>query len=212
MENARLEELIRLFKKARIGVVGDFCLDAYWVLEAEKKQLSVETGKPTEAVLSQYYSLGGAGNITANLAAMGAGAVHSFSVLGDDIFGRETLSQLCGFNVNVDGIIIQQQEWDTPVYAKPYIDGQEQRRIDFGRYNKIAIKTEERLLSCIQSAIGVLDVLIVNQQLLNSIYSDRVIAELIHLTHQVLPFPNNQTFHQPVSSELDYIFLYSLER
>jgi len=184
MKNTRLENLIKSFKKGRVGVIGDFCLDAYWVFEAEKKQLSVETGKPTEAVLSQNYSLGGAGNISANLAAVGVGTKQVFAVLGDDIFGREILNQLRGLNANVDGVVIQGRGWDTPVYAKPHIDGQEQERIDFGRYNKIAAKTEDQLLSHLQSTIGTLDILIINQQLSNSIYSDRVITDLIRLARQ----------------------------
>ena len=184
MKNARLENLIRSFEKARIGIIGDFCLDAYWVFEAEKKQKSVETGKKTQAVLSQNYSLGGAGNISANLAAMGVGTMQVFAVLGDDIFGREILNQLRSLKVNVDGVVIQKQKWDTPVYAKPHIDGQEQERIDFGRYNKIVTKTEDQLLSHLQSVIGTLDILIINQQLPNSIYSDRVITDLIRLARQ----------------------------
>ena len=184
MKNARLEDLIKSFKKGRVGVVGDFCLDAYWVFEAEKKQLSVETGKGTQAVLSQNYSLGGAGNISANLEAMGVGTMQVFAVLGDDIFGREIINQLRSLNVNVDGVVIQERGWDTPVYAKPYLGGQEQERIDFGRYNKIATKTEDQLLSHLQSAIGTLDILIINQQLSNSIYSDRVITDLIRPARQ----------------------------
>ncbi len=184
MNNTRLENLIKSFKKARVGVIGDFCLDAYWVFENEKKEISVETGRKTQAVLSQNYSLGGAGNISANLAAMAVGTMQIFAVLGDDIFGREILNQLQNLNVNTDGVVIQEQGWDTPVYAKPHIDGQEQERIDFGRYNKIAVKTEDQLLSHIQSVIGALDILIINQQLSNSIYSDRVITDLISLASQ----------------------------
>jgi len=107
-----------------------------------------------------------------------------FAVLGDDIFGREILNQLHRLKVNADGVVIQKQHWDTPVYAKPHIDGQEQERIDFGRYNKIAAKSEDQLLSHLQSAIGTLDILIINQQLSNSIYSDRVISDLIRLARQ----------------------------
>ncbi|MCK5851996.1 HAD family hydrolase [bacterium] len=184
MNNTRLEDLIRSFKNGRVGIIGDFCLDAYWILENEKKEISVETGRKTQAVLSQNYSLGGAGNISANLAAMGVGTMQIFAVLGDDIFGREILNQLRNLKANVDGVVIQEPKWDSPVYAKPHIDGREQERIDFGRYNKIAAETEDQLLSHLQSAIGTLDILIINQQLLNSIYSDRVINDLIRLARQ----------------------------
>jgi bifunctional ADP-heptose synthase (sugar kinase/adenylyltransferase) len=38
-----LERAIASFPKVRAAVLGDFCLDAYWMLDTEKIELSVET-------------------------------------------------------------------------------------------------------------------------------------------------------------------------
>jgi len=54
--NERLGEILSRFSKARIGVVGDYCLDAYWILHEGERELSVETGKPTHAVVRQRYT------------------------------------------------------------------------------------------------------------------------------------------------------------
>ena len=59
---------------AKIAVVGDFCLDAYWELEADWAQTSIETGLAVRRVVAQRYELGGAGNVAGNLRAIGVGA------------------------------------------------------------------------------------------------------------------------------------------
>lgn len=61
IEVKRLKEILDNFNKATVGIVGDFCIDAYWTLDTGARELSVETWKPTSAVTSQHYSLGGCG-------------------------------------------------------------------------------------------------------------------------------------------------------
>ena len=137
MQHERLEQILSGFQKADVGIIGDFCLDSYWILDNGKRQLSVETGKPTYAVTDQRYSLGGAGNVAANLAAMGVRSLRCFAVIGDDVFGREMLNLLDGLRANCEGVVIQKDGWDTSVYAKPYLGDDEQERVDFGRFNRI---------------------------------------------------------------------------
>ena len=48
-------------ENAKIAVFGDFCLDAYWDIDEESSELSLETGLPVRRVKTQRYSLGGAG-------------------------------------------------------------------------------------------------------------------------------------------------------
>lgn len=181
MQPERLEQILEGFQKARIGVIGDFCLDAYWILDGGPRECSVETGKPTFAVTAQRYSLGGAGNVAANLAAMRVGSIRCFAVLGDDVFGREMLNLLERLPANCDGIVIQKESWDTPVYAKPYLGDEEQERVDFGRFNRINPETIERLLDKVEAALQDLDILIVNQQLPQGIHVREVIQRLNHL-------------------------------
>ncbi len=55
----------------KIIVIGDFCLDAYWFIDEAMSEISIETNEATRPVAKQRYSLGGAGNVTNNLAALG---------------------------------------------------------------------------------------------------------------------------------------------
>ena len=56
MEQARLQELLDEAAGKTVGVIGDFCLDAYWILDPDCDELSVETGKPVNRVLAHRYS------------------------------------------------------------------------------------------------------------------------------------------------------------
>jgi len=178
MQQDRLRTISGSFRKLKIGVVGDFCIDAYWLIDRDRQEISVETGKPTRPVQRQSYSLGGAGNVVTNLAALGAGEVWAFGVVGDDLFGREMLTLLSTQRARTDGIITQSSDWDTPVYAKPHIALEEQERIDFGNFNTIQPATIDCLLRHVENALPDLDGLIINQQLVRGIHSEYMIAKL----------------------------------
>jgi len=181
MELERIKEHLAAFDNVSVGVIGDFCVDAYWSMDTGKPELSLETGRPTSAVRKQRYSLGGAGNVVANLAALGVGTLRAFAVVGDDLFGREMRRLLENLGVDCDGIVAQRSRWDTSVYAKPHVADEEQDRVDFGRYNRITRATARRIIERLAAALPETDVVIVNQQLPHGINSAHVIAELNRL-------------------------------
>src|SRR5262245_65207561 len=81
----RLKRLIPRLRGKGIGVVGDLMLDRY--LWGTASRLSPEAAVPVVDFVEQSQCLGGAGNVAANLAALGA-RVEAFGVLGDDEPGR----------------------------------------------------------------------------------------------------------------------------
>jgi len=68
------------------------------------------------------------------------------------------------------------------VYVKPVEGEAEQARIDFGNANSLASDTGKRLLRGLEAALGGLDLVIVNQQLLHGIHTEEVRQELAALT------------------------------
>lgn len=184
IQSTRLSDLFRKIARTTVGVIGDFCLDAYWDLDAYEPEISVETGKPTHAVTKQQYTLGGAGNVISNVVSLGVRKAFAFGVRADDLFGRELTRQLEALKVNSTGLVLQPTEWDTPAYAKPYLGDEEQNRIDFGRFNKISQESVDRLISAIEASLPRLDALIINQQLPQSIYTPEVIVTVNRLVEQ----------------------------
>ncbi|RPH35479.1 hypothetical protein EHM92_06100, partial [bacterium] len=176
--NEHLHGILEGFNRLRIGVLGDFCIDAYWLLDQTHLERSLETGKPTNAICEQSYGLGGAGNVVSNLVALGVAEVSAFGVIGDDIFGREMLDLMRRLGVQSAGMLVQEAEWATAVYAKPYVDLEEGERFDFGRFNSITDQTADRLLACVEQRMKLLNALIINQQLKQGIHSDYLVAGL----------------------------------
>src|SRR5438552_11314256 len=81
----RLKRLLPRLKGHRIGVLGDLMLDRY--LWGDASRLSPEAAVPVVDFAKQSECLGGAGNVAANLAALGA-HVEAFGVIGEDEPGR----------------------------------------------------------------------------------------------------------------------------
>jgi bifunctional ADP-heptose synthase (sugar kinase/adenylyltransferase) len=133
---------------ARVTVLGDYCLDAYWTVEPDESELSLETGLPVRRVSSQRYSPGGAGNVVANLKALGAAEVRSVGLLGEDIFGTELIRLLKATGIRTDGLLQTGDSWQTPLYAKPLWNGQELNRFDFGVVNRLSASQAARLAGC----------------------------------------------------------------
>lgn len=169
MTRTRIQKILEKISRVKIAVYGDFCLDAYWQMDPDGSEVSVETGLKAEAVARHHYSPGGAGNIVANLAALSPAAIKVIGVLGNDIYGRELSAQLKELGADVASLIIQKEAFDTYTYTKKYYGEKEDPRIDFGLKNRRTEATDKALLRSIKSALETHDALIFNQQVSGSI-------------------------------------------
>ena len=172
MPHIELKNLLARIQRSRIGIVGDFCLDAYLLLEPNASESSLETGLSTRPVRTQRYSLGAAGNVASNLQAMGVGALRAFGVIGEDPFGREMSQLLSAKGIDTTGLLVQREQWDSHVYMKPHERQQEQHRIDFGNFNDLHASTSALMLDAIESALPSLDLIIINQQVRHGIHTN----------------------------------------
>ncbi|KAA3657922.1 MAG: hypothetical protein DWQ10_12235 [Calditrichaeota bacterium] len=171
MTTDKLNNLFDRFQETRIAVVGDFCLDVYWEIDMSASVTSVETGLPTYPVRKKRYSLGGAGNVVANLAALGVKEISAFAVLGHDMFASELLALLNQFGVHLKGIQFQSTDWDTPVYIKRILDKKERSRIDFSNFNMLQDTVAETIVAALQQNLPHFDVVIINQQLVHGLHT-----------------------------------------
>lgn len=173
----QIQDILQRIQPLNIAVFGDFCVDAYWALQQGEPEMSIETGLPVMRVRSQRYSLGGAGNVVANLAAMGVGVVRPVGIAGADLFGRKLRVMLAECGADLDGMLID-EGWETMVYAKPYAGDREQSRIDFGAFNQLSEKMGDALLEKLAEAATVSDAVILNQQVPGGISSLDIIPRV----------------------------------
>ena len=173
-----VDALLNDIRPQRVAVIGDFCLDVYLVLDPAAAEISVETGLPTRPVAEQRYSLGGAGNVAANLAALGCAEVYAFGVIGEDPFGAEMARILRRTGIDTGGVLTQGEAWDTCAYTKVLEAGKagqrESNRIDYGTFNRLRPDTADRLAARLAGALadGHVDAVIINQQMRHGLHSD----------------------------------------
>ena len=177
MNPQRIREILAKIENVTVAVYGDFCLDAYWILDPRGSEVSEETGLHARAVAKHYYSLGGASNVVANLAALEPKAIRVIGVVGNDLFGRELRRQFDGLGVDTTHLVIQPESFDTVAFGKPYIEEVEEPRIDFGFFNRRSLAADEALLKGIRHALQTADALIVNQQVPGSITNESFIEQ-----------------------------------
>jgi len=157
--------------RVSVAVLGDFCLDVYWMIDPAGAETSLETGLMTQAVGNQKYSPGGAGNVVMNLLALEVSRIFPIGVVGDDPFGRELTRLLDHPQVDRRGLIVQPQGWDTHSYIKPHENGKELNRIDFGNFNKLDSQTAEKVLACLEEMLPHVSVVLINHQALGSLHN-----------------------------------------
>src|ERR1700757_1019193 len=98
----RLKRLLPRLRGKRIGVLGDMMLDRY--LWGTASRLSPEAAVPVVDFVEQNECLGGAGNVAANIAALGA-RVEAFGVLGSDEASRAFARCLLSKNMVRKGVL-----------------------------------------------------------------------------------------------------------
>jgi D-glycero-beta-D-manno-heptose-7-phosphate kinase len=87
----RVLQLIERMKSSRVAVVGDIMLDRYLIGDTDR--LSPEAPVPVVTVAERHAALGGAANVAANVAALGARCLL-VGVLGDDGDGAAIRQEL----------------------------------------------------------------------------------------------------------------------
>jgi rfaE bifunctional protein kinase chain/domain len=187
LSRARLEGLLRAFPELGVAVVGDFALDAYWTADMTRSELSRETPRFPLPIVEERYSPGAAGNVAANVAALGVGRVFAISVLGDDWRGRILREELARRGVEVSTLLTAPDRV-TCAYIKPirrgYESEQEDARLDFDNYRPLAAEAEERLLAAVAACLPQVKAVAVCDQMAQGVLTPRVREGLIALAEE----------------------------
>lgn len=186
---SRLERLLPRFRKVRIAVLGDLMLDRY--LWGTAHRLSPEAAVPIVDFESQKDFLGGAANVAANIAALGA-RVQSFGIIGgraiakkrtaDDDAGAALRVCLHAAGIDDSGILADFRRITT-VKTRVIARNQQIVRVDYERSDPIASETEEPLFRLLLSSLENLDALVLSDYdkgLISDVFADRV----LHACHQ----------------------------
>src|SRR5260370_646337 len=184
----RLKRLIPRLRGKRIGVLGDLMLDRY--LWGTASRLSPEAAVPVVDFVEQSECLGGAGNVAANIAALGA-RVEAFGVIGNDEPGRALQQCFRAASIGDKGIVADAKR-ATTVKTRIIARHQQVVRVDQERREPLRSDTQEKLLRLLFTALKKLDALVLSDYdkgLITDDFADRVLsaAHQLHVPVFVKP-------------------------
>ena len=142
----------------RIGVLGDLMLDRY--LWGNASRLSPEAAVPVVDFVEQSETLGGAGNVAANIAALGA-RVEVFGAVGNDEAGRAIRNCLRAASIADSGVIADGRRVST-VKTRIIARHQQVVRVDHERREALRAESSEKVLRSLFSALKYLDALVLS--------------------------------------------------
>ena len=180
----RLQRLLPRFRKIRVAVLGDLMLDRY--LSGTAHRLSPEAAVPVVDFVSQNDCLGGAGNVAANLAALGA-PVQAFGFVGgrkiagnkiaDDEAGAALRACLRQAKIADRGVLPDPLRITT-VKTRIVARHQQIARIDRERRDAPTPEAEEKLFRLLVAALKKLDALLLSDYdkgLLTDAFAERIL-------------------------------------
>ena len=170
--------MLSYINNARVGVIGDFCVDIYWEIDMKKSELSLETPHFPHPVVGERIYPGAAGNVAVNVSRLKPKRILACGVVGNDWRAAALKAALERENINTEGFVTDEGLM-TNAYCKPMLHGissvvYEDPRIDFENFKSISDKTEEKLLLWLDSVSTELDVLCVCDQFRQGIITERV--------------------------------------
>jgi len=178
----QLKRLVPRLRGQRLGVVGDLMLDRY--LWGTSTRLSPEAAVPVVDFAEQSECLGGAGNVAANLAALGA-RVELFSVTGAEKTGTGSDDSasamrkcLAAAGIASKGVLADGKRVTT---VKTRIIARHQHivRVDRERREPLSAETEGRLLRALSAALKRLDGLVLSDYdkgLITDEFAERILT------------------------------------
>ena len=169
MTKNELKKLLDQVGSGRVGLIGDLCLDMYWVADMKKSHLSRETPHFPLPVVQERYAPGGAGNVACNMAALKPGKLQVLGVVGADWRGTLLLQALQEQGVSTDRVITAPDRV-TNTYIKPLRQGisdvvYEDPRLDFENYTPLSAETENQLIAMLEKTAKEVEVLCVSDQM-----------------------------------------------
>lgn len=126
MKKDNIEQVFSKFSELNVLIIGDAMVDSY--LWGKVDRISPEAPIPIVTVTKQENRLGGAGNVSLNIQALGATPIL-ISIIGNDEKGRIFTELMCENNLINDGIFVDENRMTT-VKTRIISGGQQISRVD----------------------------------------------------------------------------------
>jgi len=153
----RIETILHKMATTKVVVVGDAMLDVYLVGEVDR--VSPEAPVPVVAVHASRHGLGGAANVAANVAALGA-ECRLVAVVGQDTRGTSVRTELDDLHLSTSYLVTDPGR-PTTSKTRVVARGQQMLRIDEEIDNPISARVMEQLGAALERALRDADALLI---------------------------------------------------
>ncbi len=181
------------FEGRRVLVVGDLMLDEYvW---GEVDRISPEAPVQVVSVAGESFTLGGAGNVASNLAALGA-SVSVVGVIGDGPDGTQLLDRFRELGVDTRGVI-RETGRRTTRKTRVIAASQHVVRIDRETRMPVSENTTRRLVDHIAESLPEADIVLLSDYakgLLTPAFTAKVIEAAKRAGRMILCDPKGTDF------------------
>ena len=168
----RVLQLIKRMQSSRVVVIGDIMLDRYLIGDTER--LSPEAPVPVVTVAERHAALGGAANVAANVAAMGARCLLVGAV-GDDADGASIRKELAVSRLE-DRLVLTIAGRPTTSKTRIIARGQQIVRIDDEVDSLFEGQDLSRLVAAAREALADADALLLEDYNKGSLAPDLILA------------------------------------
>lgn len=172
----KLEHIFPQFSQQKILVIGDLILDEY--LWGEVGRISPEAPVQVVDIHKEFVTLGGAGNVAANLISLG-GQVQVCSVIGQDSNGDAVLDELSRLGLSTEGIF---KAPNRPTTKKSRVLAANQQVLRIDRETRYPIETtwEKKIINYLtQSKAEYAGIILSDYQ--KGIFTEKLLKKIIEL-------------------------------
>lgn len=157
-DRQRLTKIVEKMPAVKVLVVGDLMLDRYWW--GNVTRVSPEAPVPVVRLRKDTYAAGGAANVAANIAGLGA-AVCLVGILGNDREGEKFTEILEELSIPTRYLVLSEQR-PTTVKTRVIAHSQQVVRVDQEETGELSADEEEGIWARIVEVIDEVDTIIVS--------------------------------------------------
>jgi rfaE bifunctional protein kinase chain/domain len=196
MENSeclRLKDIVEKLADVKVLVVGDLMLDRYWW--GDVTRISPEAPVPVVRLRKDTYAAGGAANVAANVAGLGA-AAYLVGTIGADLEGELFTGLIENLWISTEHLI-KTVDRRTTVKTRIIAHSQQVVRVDREETGPLAESTENALWEQVSRLLPEVDVVIVSDYAKGTLTEGlvaRLITEAKELSKPVLIDPKGKDY------------------
>lgn len=153
-----IHDVLDQFPQRRVLVIGDIMFDEY--IRGTVSRISPEAPVPIVEVEEEYFRLGGAANVVANIRALG-GWCELVGVIGGDTIAERLIAQLDQIGVKSDGVLVDRTRLTT-VKTRVVADGQHVIRFDRESTEELSPALIQQLQVLIRDRLPEVDAIIIS--------------------------------------------------